>query len=410
MSFRDPRKVDTAAVVKGGSLAAHLVRQDGATRFTYEADYTGPPVATSLPVNTKSVVTAGGALPPFFSGLLPEGRRLGAVRNAIKTSADDELSLLLAVGVDTVGDVQVMPAGGEPIAAPTEMPTDLNSVSFQELFDRAVGPDLEDSAALAGAQDKVSGHMLSLPVGYRDAEWILKLNPQAHPHLVENEAFFLQAARDSGIQTAEAHVVHDREGASGLLVKRFDRRPRPAPAEHPSDAVGTHGTFLRLPQEDACQVSGRYPADKYRLTTEEVISGLAAQTGAPIVAARTLLQQFAFAYLTCNGDGHGKNFSILHDGREWQVSPAYDLPSTQPYGDTSMALSIRGKNREDITRRDFLELGTACRVPEKATRTLLDRLLKAAPGWLERLDQLPFDKRKLHRLRRACVYRMERLA
>ena len=43
--------------------------------------------------------------------LLPEGRRLGALRRAVKTSADDELSLLLAVGADAIGDVQVVPSG-----------------------------------------------------------------------------------------------------------------------------------------------------------------------------------------------------------------------------------------------------------------------------------------------------------
>src|SRR5205823_4030239 len=99
--------------------------------------------------------------------------------------------------------------------------------------------------------------------------------------------------------------------------------------------------------EDACQVLGRYPADKYQVTTAEVIDGLARVTGAPVVAARDLVQQFAFAYLTANGDAHAKNFSVLQrlDG-EWRVSPAYDLPSTQPYGDHTMALPLEGKTDE----------------------------------------------------------------
>ncbi len=57
------------------------------------------------------VTHAAGALPPFFSGLLPAGRRLTALRSAVKTSADDELTLLLAVGADTIGDVQILPHG-----------------------------------------------------------------------------------------------------------------------------------------------------------------------------------------------------------------------------------------------------------------------------------------------------------
>lgn len=47
--------------------------------------------------------------------------------------------------------------------------------------------------------------------------------PTRVPHLVANEAFFLKAARRSGLETAEAEVVRDAEGAAGLLVHRFDR-------------------------------------------------------------------------------------------------------------------------------------------------------------------------------------------
>jgi serine/threonine protein kinase HipA of HipAB toxin-antitoxin module len=54
-----------------------------------------------------------GAVPPFFAGLLPEGRRLSALRAAVKSSGDDELSLLLAVGGDTVGDIEILPEGAD---------------------------------------------------------------------------------------------------------------------------------------------------------------------------------------------------------------------------------------------------------------------------------------------------------
>jgi len=47
------------------------------------------------PGGQRARPSPAGALPSYFSGLLPEGRRLGALRRAVKTSADDELSLLL---------------------------------------------------------------------------------------------------------------------------------------------------------------------------------------------------------------------------------------------------------------------------------------------------------------------------
>lgn len=65
--------------------------------------------------STTQVVTIGGAVPAFFAGLLPEGVRLGVVISSTKTSADDHLTLLLAIGADTVGNVGVVPSGANRV-------------------------------------------------------------------------------------------------------------------------------------------------------------------------------------------------------------------------------------------------------------------------------------------------------
>jgi serine/threonine-protein kinase HipA len=123
----------------------------------------------------------------FFAGLLPEGRRLTALRRTVGTSADDEFSLLLAVGGDTIGDVQVVPAGDAPTAATNPVViADFGNVVFADLFAQAIG-QRPDRIALPGVQDKVSGQMLNMPVRDRSAGYILKLNPPEFPHLVENE-------------------------------------------------------------------------------------------------------------------------------------------------------------------------------------------------------------------------------
>jgi len=97
------RNVERADVFKSGARAAILTRTDGGVQFRYLPDWISagnPPVATTLPVTGDPVLRPGGVLPAYFTGLLPEGRRLGALRRAVKTSADDELTLLLAVGAD----------------------------------------------------------------------------------------------------------------------------------------------------------------------------------------------------------------------------------------------------------------------------------------------------------------------
>ena len=403
-ALEDLRAVERASVFKGGTRAGSLERRRDAVVFAYDEGYLrgdGPPVATTLPLSPDPVVThAAGALPAFFSGLLPEGRRLSALRAAVKTSADDELTLLLAVGGETVGDVQVLPEGEEPgEVEPRVTVGEWSEIRFADLFRASVGGGGGiDRVAIPGVQDKVSARMIDVPVARENARFVLKLDPPEFPHLVANEAFFLEAARRSGIECAEAEVVFDAEGAPGLLVRRFDR------------LVDASGGVTPLAQEDACQVLARYPADKYRLTTEEVVGGLASLCRAAPVAALVLLEQVAFAYLSCNGDAHAKNFSVRRlPGGEWRVTPAYDLPSSYPYGDTTMALSLHGKNREDLGREDFVALGRAVGVRSRAVEAALDELIERVDLWINELATLPFDEGRRRKLRRAVEYRRERL-
>ena len=399
------RYVDEADVLKAGEKAGHLVRRKDAVLFEYDPGYVevgGTPVATTLPLEGPPVIThAPGALPPFFSGLLPEGRRLTGLRSAVKTSADDEVSLLLAVGGDTVGDVQVVPAGEGPPEVKAQVSVDSwREVRFLDLLAASMGADGDvDRVAIPGVQDKISAGMIQLPLARHNTPFILKLDPPEFPHLVANEAFFLDAARQSGLETAEADVVHDADGVPGLLVKRFDRMEKGP------------GEFVALSQEDGCQVLGRYPADKYRVTTEEVIGALAGVCPSAPVAALAFLKQVAFAYLSCNGDAHAKNFSIrrLPDG-EWRASPAYDLPTTHLYRDHTLALSINGRHKENIGRVDFKALGEAVGLRPRAVDRALDELRARVDLWLGDLDTLPFDGRSIHKLLRAIEYRRDRLA
>jgi serine/threonine-protein kinase HipA len=397
--------VERARVYRDRVPIATLERLRHAVRFAYDPTYLTlgrDPVATTLPLSDEPVVThVAGALPPFFSGLLPEGRRLSALRLAAKTSADDEFTLLLAVGGDLVGDVQVVAEGDQPPSEvdPQLTVDDWSKVDFAELFTASTGNvSSVDRVGLAGVQDKLSTRMMSVPVAMRGHRYFLKLNPPEFPQLAENEAFFLTAARRSGFDTAEGSLVEDRAGATALLVRRFDRW------------VDASGGVRALAQEDACQLLGRYPADKYRVTTEEVVDGLASACLARPVAAINLLRQMAFAYLTCNGDAHAKNFSVQrHNAGEWRVTPAYDLPSTYPYGDTTMALSINGRQREDIGRKDFLALADAVGLRPSPVERMLSELCVRVDLWIQDLDGLPFDHRTLHKFRRAIENRRGRL-
>lgn len=381
-AFEDLKTVRAADVYKSGRLAAVLRRTSQGVVLHYEDDYLsgeGQPLATTLPLTDEPTLTGSGAVPPYFAGLLPEGRRLSGLRRAIKTSADDEFSLLLAVGSDAIGDVQVVPEGDPPVRAEpvVQVAKSWSEVRFVDVMGEA---GVIDPVALPGVQDKVSARMISVSVKRAGERYILKVDPPEFPHVVENEAYFLSLARRARLEAAHAEVVHDSEGRPGLLVRRFDRLADPS------------GASVALACEDACQVMGLWPADKYNVTSERVVTALANLCPAKPVALRDLFGQLCYAWLTGNGDVHAKNLAVLAtpDG-EWRVSPAYDLPSTVPYADRSLALPIGGKTR-GISRRRLLEFAAVVGLPARAAAEALDDLLDRLSGLEEELHDgaLPF--------------------
>ncbi|QCB97445.1 type II toxin-antitoxin system HipA family toxin [Arthrobacter sp. PAMC25564] len=386
--------VRAADVYKNGILAGHLMRTGyGGVRFAYLARYLAgglPPVAVSLPLSEAAVETPAGALPAFFAGLLPEGHRLTVLKNATKTSFDDELTLLLAVGADVPGDVQVVPAGEPPVEPPT-----LADTSRPEELDFSALANTVDLHGLPGVQRKTSASMLTTPLALRGHRYLLKLDPPEHPHLVENEAAHLRGAKALKIPVAKGSVITDRNGLRGLLVERFDRVKGPA------------GPWVRLPLEDGTQVLGLPPASKYAVSSEEVATALAGRCTAPVVASRNLYLQFLFAWLTGNGDLHAKNVAILGSGRGFTMAPVFDVPCTLLYGDETLALPVSGKTR-NLRARHWTEFAGALGLPARAAASANSTALAAAAAI--RLEELPFAGSPLRGAQRELGFRRRELA
>lgn len=374
-----------ADVYVDGALAAVIRRTREGTEFSYVPTWiqsAGGPVASTLPVSNQVVRSPGGAVPPFFAGLIPEGRRLSVLHRSLKVSPDDELSLLLAIGADPVGNVQVVPSGQE-----VRLPEPWLHVEPGEELDFCVirhrlGLQV-DPGGLPGVQDKLSLTMISVPVSGVSGQYILKLAPPEFPGLLSNEAFFLTACRQSDLSVAEGKLVADKSGEQGLLVKRFDREGG-----------------ARLAVEDGCQVMGLYPASKYSVDTEELFSSLVGLCTAPRVAALQLLGQLAFVYISANGDGHAKNWSIMRTRQGLVVpTPAYDLPSSQPYPKhpTDLALPLYGKRDGNIGRSLFLRLAKDLGVPLPAAEKRLERVCAAADVWVHDLVSLGYAPDTTHK-------------
>lgn len=396
----------SATVYVGDQAAATIERTRQGSEFRYLPAYLeamrGDPraaVALSLPLAEEAVETRGVNLHPFFAGLLPEGIRMRALVRSLKTSEDDLLSMLLMVGSDCVGAVSVVETGAEPVErAPVADVTDPSALDFEALFERSLdyGGGTGDFA-IAGEQRKVSAAMISLPLRSkrRGKAFILKLEPEDHPRLLENEHFFMTLARRVGIPTAPTQLLTDRHGRVGLLVERFDRHPGPPP-----------GKFA---QEDGCQLLDRYPADKYRITMTELLDALEV-CSAPRVERLNLLRLTAYCFLIANGDLHARNVSVLRGASGLlTLSPAYDVLSTLPYGDQTMALAMLGRDRK-LSRSHFVQMAARYGIPERAVTRMLDDLCRKLAEVPSRLNEIGLSDKRTGQLGREMIARGSRLS
>ncbi|MBN2496982.1 MAG: HipA domain-containing protein [Deltaproteobacteria bacterium] len=399
MSLEDNRTIDRAEVYRGEKRIGRIRRTAAGAVFDFDPRPESG-LSFRMPADRPSYAVRGVNLHPFFAGLLPEGMRLNALIGRVKTSPDDLFSLCLAAGPDCIGDVSLVLPGAAPEAGAPSVELDrLEQESFPELFRRSLdyaGPAPEPS--LPGVQDKISAAMISFPLRGRAKQGahILKLNPADKPSLVDNELFFMGMARACGLQAAEARVVRDRDGAKGLLVRRFDRLPDPA-----------HRTWRKVHVEDACQFTDRYPADKYRLSLAEIADGIQELASAPLVTLLRLLQLAAFSYLIANGDLHARNISLWLEPASGRVelSPVYDLLSSLPYGDRRMALKLDGRD-DNLKRSHFLRFGERLGLRPAAVQAMLDRLCAKVAPWQAELERIGLGPRKTEDLRRVMRRRL----
>jgi serine/threonine-protein kinase HipA len=106
--------VRRAEVYQTVALAGYLTEtEDKEYRFEYVAGYKGRPVSLTMPVRTKPYEFD--KFPPFFEGLLPEGRQLEALLRTDKLDRNDLMGQLLAVGEDVVGSVQIIKINEPPL-------------------------------------------------------------------------------------------------------------------------------------------------------------------------------------------------------------------------------------------------------------------------------------------------------
>ena len=400
--------------INGEHVGIWLIPTRGEAELRYDPAWLsspfGRPLSMSLPFGVGDVPVRGPAVENYFRNLLPDSddiRNRMAVK--FRLGSAEPFDLLEAVGRDCVGAVQLV--------APGDKPEGFDRIDCTPLSDEGVARHLqavvqshrsdqqshqdEFRLCLAGAQEK-SGLMLHkdrwcLPHGATPSTHIFKLpmglvgNTRVNLSTsIENEWLCLQILQAYGLDVAQAEMACF-DGQRALVVERFDRR------------MHSSGNYwLRLPQEDFCQVLAVPPTLKYEEDGGPGFAAIASilrQSRQAEKDLRTFLMAQILNWMLAATDGHAKNYSIqLLPGGFFQLAPIYDVLSGWPLigrgpakwqlPKVRLAMAIQAKNRHyrynDIQRRHFNQMARACGYANGAEPIIQD-VLRRTPHVIERM-------------------------
>lgn len=296
-------------------------------------------ISMSLPIATTPYDDA--ACRGYFGNLLFEGPQLERVLDGLGIDRGDIGALLWHLGADCPGAISVTPEGTGPGKMPGRFPEDYERLSQDRLARIVLSlhqhrrmPEAErNPSPVAGVQGKIACLVLDDEVwlpkeGSRaPTTHILKVSPNFDPDITRHETVLLQIAAAIGIDAAHSRDLVFDVGdirINTLLSTRFDREVQIADGA---------GTIHRRHAEDFCQALGLPPSLKYerdavdphRRFSAAAVNGILTQTTVPAVARRDFLAQTLFNLLVGNTDNHGKNTSLLHQGRTVRLAPLYDV-------------------------------------------------------------------------------------
>lgn len=169
-------------------------------------------------------------------------------------------------------------------------------------------------AELIRAGTSMGGARPKVVVEDDEALWLAKFNlKEDRWNMARVEHAMLRLAARCGLEVAQSKVV-SVAGSDVLLVRRFDRDK-------------TDGGYLRHRMVSALSLLRAdegyddRPRWSYLLLAEEV-RRVCLQAGKD---ARELFRRMCFNALISNNDDHPRNHALLARGRDWGLSPAYDL-------------------------------------------------------------------------------------
>ena len=252
---------------------------------------------------------------------------------------------------------------------------------------------IQSRTTLTGVQPKLS---MDINRGGRDepdrltivglwGRYILKPKSDTYPWLPEDEDLTMHLATLARIQVVPHALIRFSDGELTYITRRIDR-----------DDDGR-----KYLMEDACQLSERLSADKYKSSYENVGKLILRYSSMPQLDLVNYWEVVVFSWLTGNSDMHLKNFSLFSRVPGlYTLAPAYDLLNVHLLFDDpeELALTLDGRKRK-VTRQNFVNAMRRTGLDDKVTDNIFAKFAKVQPRWEAFIDQsfLPEDLREAYK-------------
>ncbi len=278
---------------------------------------------------------------------------------------------------------------------------------IDEFREQGLVADAMHRMSISGVQEKFPGVVenghIRIANDSEQSTFILKPAPwdetlRERKQIPANEHLTMQiASQVYGISTAANGLCFTAKGQPVYITKRFDVLPDGS----------------KLPMEDFASVIGRNEQTdgkhfKYSGCYEDIAKEIRNNVAAWMVDMERFFELVLFNYIYANGDDHLKNFSLIRQGDDYRLAPAYDLINTN--------LHVRGDDfgldgglspniiRSDVyentghpCRADFERFGKHIGLVEKRLEKILSKY-EVIPGQAKDLIEHSFLSDKMKRL------------
>lgn len=371
--------------------------------FRYPPEYVENPSA--FPLDPKRLplghgetrfICAGG-VPGFVDDYLPDawGRKvlttLAWHRDGKRLNLNSAIDLLTLTSPGSrIGALSFTPGTGTPCFE-TGLPVtalaeaERAAVRVDALDWESVDPGEFGLAHLAEAGSSVGGARPKALVTDGETHYLAKFNRlSGDPYNnARVELACMEMARAAGLDVARGKVVDGVNGRDVLVLERFDI----AADGHRNHLV----TVNALLKEDSSQRDSGLP---FRY---DDVAELLSRYSAAIKADLEQLARLAlFNRAINNTDDHTRNFSLIHGGDGYRLSPAYDLVPNLAVGEYHAAgfgYGPRPPRPSDVPR-----LGKVFGLSKPWMRTCAEEILTALDGWPSFAEESGLDESESKRI------------